>query len=92
MREAMLAVRLVEDHGYSYDDAMDLILEQDPEKAAKKMAKNAAPDDPEKQKELESKYKEKMMRMKEKGYSKKKKEGMANIAAMSGALAGKKRK
>lgn len=64
MNEALFAVQLVEDYGFDPKDAMEVVLEQDNDMAAKKMAKKAAPDDPEKQKELESKYKEKMAKMK----------------------------
>lgn len=63
MNEALLAVELVESYGLEHVDALDIVLEQDDDKAAKKMAKKAAPDDPEKQKELEAKYKEKMHKM-----------------------------
>lgn len=60
MNEALFAVELVERYGLDHRDALDIVLEQDDDKAAAKMAKKAAPDDPDKQKELESKYKEQM--------------------------------
>ena len=65
MKEALFAVELVEDYGFDHREALELVIEQDPEKAAKNMAKKAAPDDPDKQKELESKYLERMKKMKE---------------------------
>lgn len=70
MSEALFAVELVEDYGLDHRDALEVVLEQDVDKAAKKMAKKAAPDDDDKQKELESKYKEKMMKMKKEGKGK----------------------
>lgn len=63
---AMFAVELVERYGFSHRDALECILEQDDNDGPKKMAKKAAPDDKEKQKELEAKFREKMKRMKEK--------------------------
>lgn len=73
MNEALVAVELVEEHGFDHREALSIVLEQDTDKAAKKMAKKAAPDDPEKQKELEAKYRERMMKMKKKESGKRKK-------------------
>jgi len=64
MNEAMLAVQLVEEYGLDHRDALDIVLEQDPDMAAKKMAKKAANGDKDKEKELEAKYKEQMMKKK----------------------------
>lgn len=71
MREAEVAVDLVEEFGLSHEDALDVVLEQDPDKAAKKMAKKAAPDDADQQKELEGKYRERMKMKKESGKKRK---------------------
>lgn len=64
MNEATIAVELVEEYGLDASAALEVMLEQDLDKAAKKMAQKAAPDDKEKQKELEGKYKERMMKRK----------------------------
>ncbi len=56
MNDASFAVQLVEEYGLDSREALDIVLEQDPEKAAKKMAKKDADGDKDKEKELEAKY------------------------------------
>lgn len=61
MHEADLAVRLVEQFGFSHRSALNIIMEADTDEdddVAKAMAKEAAPDDPKKQEDLEKKFKE----------------------------------
>jgi len=68
MNEALLAIELVEDYGLDSREALAIVLEQDPDKAAKKMAKKNGNGDPDKEKELEAKYRETMKKkMKETG-------------------------
>ena len=60
MNEALKALELVEELGLDSQDALDLVIEGDIDKQAKKMAKKDAPDDKDKQKELECKYKKEL--------------------------------
>lgn len=66
MNEARLAVELVEKYALDPRDALEVVMEGDTDKAAQKMAKKAAPDDEDKQKELEGKFKEKMKKKRKK--------------------------